>query len=126
MKTLIKKSAKTFKLADEGTDYVLVINISTVAQINTNVRYMATSNNLYDGSESEIHVNVIKGKKLRIRHIFDFSGINEALLDNAMKQVVIRYTLDGNENTVFPFENNTKDDLTPMKRIISVKVIAIK
>ncbi|MBP2618501.1 hypothetical protein [Chryseobacterium jejuense] len=126
MKTLIKKSTKTFKLTEDDTDYVLEITISTEAQLNTNVRYLATSNDLYDGSEYVIHVNVIKGKRLRIRHIFDFSGINANVLDDAMKHATITYTLFGQENRIFPFEKNTKADLDSMKRIISVKVITIK
>lgn len=126
MKTLIKKSIKTFKPAEADTDYVLVITISTEAQINTNVRYLATTNDLYDGSDYIIHVNVVKGEKLRVRHIFDFSGIHTDLLDNAMQHATITYTLLGQENRVKPFENNTKDDLSSMRRIISVKVITVK
>lgn len=126
MKTLIKKSIKTFKPAEADIDYVLVITISTEAQVNTNVRYLATSNDLYDGSDYVMHVNVVKGEKLRVRHIFDFSGVHTDLLDNAMQHATITYTLLGQENRVLPFENNTKDDLSSMKRIISVKVINIK
>ncbi|MCS4302955.1 MULTISPECIES: hypothetical protein [Chryseobacterium] len=126
MKTLIKKSVKTFKLTGDDNDYVLTITISTDAQVNTNVRYLATINDLYDGSDDVITVDIIQGKRLRIRHIFDFSGINDSLLDPAMQHTSIMYTLRGQDNMVLPFEKNTKADLSPMKRIISVKVINIK
>ncbi|AZA81872.1 hypothetical protein C1637_04675 [Chryseobacterium lactis] len=126
MKTLTKRSVKTFKLTEENIDYVLVINISSEAQLNTNVRYFLDDNDLYDGSENEIQVNVMKGRRLRIRHLFDFNGINANVLDNAMQHTNITYTLMGQKSKVFPFANNTQADLDSMGRIVIVKVITIK
>lgn len=128
MKTKTKKSVKTFEIAQENLDQdvLLSIDISSEAQVNTNIRFLAENNEIYGGEDNHIEVNVMQGKRLRIRHLFDFSGIHPDNLDNAMQHTKISYTLLGQEHEVFPFANNTQADLDSMKRIVSVKVITIK
>ncbi|MCI3937872.1 hypothetical protein MQX03_11725 [Chryseobacterium aahli] len=127
MKTKTKKSVKTFKVSHESLDNtLLLINVSSVAQVNTNVKFLAEDVELYDGSEHNIQLFVEKSKRLRVRHIFDFSGINDDNVESAMHQTNVLYALSGQNNKVFPFLNSTKADLDAQKRIISVKVITIK
>lgn len=130
MKTL--KSVKTFNISDEQQESIyLAMNISSEAQINSNVRFLNETNDLYYGNANRKDIylgNMIDviGKRLRIRHVFDFSGIAEDNLEEAMRHANITYNLLEQENKIFPFKKNTIADLDSQKRIVSVKVISLK